>query len=94
MRRLIVALAFAQLFCCAAFAPAQNAGSPVQNRVLGPIDDGERVTLKGNVHPLAQKQFYQGAAPGSTPTGRIMLVLQRFVILVLAIYLHRKPHGG
>jgi hypothetical protein len=31
--------------------------------VLAPIDDAERVTLKGNVHPLAQQQFDQGAAP-------------------------------
>jgi hypothetical protein len=77
MRRLIVALALAEICSCAPAAPAQNAAVPVQNRVLGPIDEAERVTLKGNVHPLAQKQFDQGAAPGSTPTGRIMLVLER-----------------
>jgi trimeric autotransporter adhesin len=77
MRRLIVVLALAELCFCAPYTPAQNAVAPMQNRVLGPIDDAERVALKGNVHPLAQKQFDQGAAPGSTPTGRIMLVLQR-----------------
>ena len=77
MRRLIVALALTGLCSCAPYAPAQNAVAPVQNRVLGPIDDAERVTLKGNVHPLAQKQFDQGAAPGSDPTGRMMLLLQR-----------------
>ncbi|HET6216573.1 MAG TPA: protease pro-enzyme activation domain-containing protein [Acidobacteriaceae bacterium] len=77
MRRLVVALAFAELCSCATYAPAQNAVAPVQDRVLGPIDEAEQVMLKGNVHPLAQKQFDQGAAPGSTPTGRIMLVLER-----------------
>ena len=77
MRRLILALAFAELCSCAPYAPAQNAVAPAQNRVLGPVDDAERVTLKGNVHPLAEKQFDQGAAPDSTPTGRMMLVLER-----------------
>ena len=77
MRRLIFALALAELCFCAPYASAQIAAAPVQNRVLGPIDDAERVTLKGNVHQLAQKQFDQGAAPGSTPTGHIMLVLER-----------------
>lgn len=77
MRRLIVALALAEICSCAPCAPAQNAAVPVQKRVLGPIDEAEQVTLKGNVHPLAQKQFDQGVAPGSTPTGRIMLVLER-----------------
>ncbi len=77
MRRLIVALVIAELCFCAPCAPAQNAVTPMQNRVIGPIDDAERVTLKGNIHPLAQKQFDQGTAPGSTPTGRMMLVLER-----------------
>lgn len=77
MKRLFPALALAALCFCAPCAPAQNAVAPVRNRVLGPIDDAERVPLKGNVHPLAQKRFDRGAAPGSTPTGRIGLVLQR-----------------
>jgi hypothetical protein len=33
--------------------------------------------LKGNVHPLAQRQFDRGAAPASAPTGRLRLLLQR-----------------
>jgi trimeric autotransporter adhesin len=77
MRRLIVVLALAELCSYAPYAPAQNAVAPVQNRVLAPIDDAEPGTLKGNVHPLAQKQFDQGVAPGATPTGRMMLLLQR-----------------
>ncbi len=77
MRRLLIALAFAVLSFCVPCAAAQNAVTPTPNRVPGPIDDNERVALKGNVHPLVQKQFDQGTAPGSTPTGRIILVLQR-----------------
>jgi len=44
---------------------------------IGPIDESERVTLKGNVHPLARKQADEGSVPASTPTGSIRLVLQR-----------------
>src|ERR1700759_4743655 len=77
MRRPILALGLAELCSCAVYALSQNAVATPENRVLGPIDDAERVTMKGNVLPLAQKQFDQGTAPGSTPTGRIMLVLER-----------------
>jgi trimeric autotransporter adhesin len=54
-------------------ATAQNA-TP---RITEAVDNGKRVTLTGNVHPLAQARYDQGAAPGSMATGRIMLVLQR-----------------
>jgi hypothetical protein len=47
------------------------------SRITEPLDESMRVTLEGNVHPLAQAQFDQGPAPASMPTGRIMLVLQR-----------------
>jgi trimeric autotransporter adhesin len=77
VRRVIVALALAALSFRVPYARAQNAVGPVQDRVLGPIDDSVRVTLRGNVHPLARRQFDWGPAPGSTATGRIMLVLQR-----------------
>jgi trimeric autotransporter adhesin len=77
MRRRIVALALAFWCSCASYSPAQNTVAPVQNRVFGPIDDTERVSLKGNVHPLAQKELDRGIAPVSTPTGRIMLLFRR-----------------
>jgi hypothetical protein len=73
MRRLIVVLALAELCSYAPYAPAQNAVAPVQNRVLGPMGGAERVTLKGNVHPLAQKQFDQGAAP------RVQVLIRYFI---------------
>jgi trimeric autotransporter adhesin len=47
------------------------------NRVVAPIDETNLVTLKGNVHPLAQARYDRGPAPESTPTGRILLTLAR-----------------
>ncbi|MGB9067755.1 MAG: Ig-like domain repeat protein [Candidatus Acidiferrales bacterium] len=47
------------------------------SRITQPIDDNVRVTLKGNVHPLAQPRFDQGAVPDSFPVQRALLILQR-----------------
>jgi hypothetical protein len=49
----------------------------VANRITQPINPDVRYTLQHNVHPLAQAKYDQGTAPGSMPTGRIMLVLKR-----------------
>ena len=46
------------------------------NRITAPIDDSNRVSLPGNIHPLAQARFDRGPAPLSMPTGRLLLVLQ------------------
>jgi trimeric autotransporter adhesin len=46
-------------------------------RIAAPIDETNLVSLRGNVHPLAQERFDRGPAAGTTPTGRIMLMLQR-----------------
>ncbi len=59
-------------------AYSQNASlEPVANRVVAPIDDSQRVSLRGNIHPMAQARFDRGEAPQSMATGRMMLVLQR-----------------
>ncbi|HTW46404.1 MAG TPA: protease pro-enzyme activation domain-containing protein [Acidobacteriaceae bacterium] len=47
------------------------------NRVVAPIDETNLVTLRGNVHPMAQARYDRGPAPEATPTGRIMLLLER-----------------
>lgn len=47
------------------------------NRVVTPVDETNLITLRGNVHPMAQARYDRGPAPASTPTGRVMLVLQR-----------------
>ncbi|MGC2639716.1 MAG: protease pro-enzyme activation domain-containing protein [Acidobacteriaceae bacterium] len=49
----------------------------VPSRIVAPIDEANLVTLKGNVHPLAQARFDRGAAPAAAPTGRVLLLLQR-----------------
>jgi len=46
-------------------------------RVTGAIDDRIRVTLKRNVHPLAQARYDQGPVPDSFLAKRMLLVLQR-----------------
>lgn len=71
-RTLVVAAASV---CLALPLAAQS--STVANRIVAPIDETNLITLKGNVHPLAQARNDRGPAPVATPTGRVMLVLQR-----------------
>jgi Pro-kumamolisin, activation domain/Bacterial Ig-like domain (group 3) len=46
-------------------------------RITRAIDDKQLVRLKGNVHPLAQARFDQGAMNDAQPIGRMLLLLQR-----------------
>jgi hypothetical protein len=67
----------------AALAPvatgfAQSSQAPlVAARVTRPVNDQDRITLKGNVHPLAQSRFDKGPTQASEATGHLMLVLRR-----------------
>jgi subtilase family serine protease len=45
--------------------------------VVAPVDNAVRVTLNGNVHPLARPEFDRGAVAGSQPMTRILLLLKR-----------------
>jgi trimeric autotransporter adhesin len=65
--------------------PLSAQSSHAINRVVAPIDETSLVTLKGNVHPMAQARYDRGPAPVSTPTGRIMLMLQRSTSQQLAL---------
>jgi subtilase family serine protease len=49
----------------------------VPARITQAIDETQLVTLKGNVHPLAQPEFDKGAVPSSQPMKRMLLLLQR-----------------
>lgn len=69
-------LAIAATSACLSLPLAAQTSTAV-NRVAAPIDETNLVPLHGNVHPLAQARFDRGPAPVSTPTGRIMLVLER-----------------
>lgn len=69
LRFLVLAIIF-----LSTFALAQT---PLHLRITQPIDEQVRVTLNGNVHPLAQPRYDQGAVPDSFPAERMLLVLQR-----------------
>lgn len=59
-------------------APALPAQTPrVPAHITAAINDANRVTLRGNVHPYARPQFDQGLAADSQPLEHMLLVLQR-----------------
>jgi hypothetical protein len=45
-------------------------------RISQSVSNASLVTLKNNISPMAQARYDQGAAPSSTETGRIQLLLQ------------------
>jgi subtilase family serine protease len=53
---------------------AQNSARPL---ITNPIDETQRTTLHGNVHPLAQARYDQGAVADSFPADRVLLLLNR-----------------
>ena len=53
------------------------AQSQPASRITQPIDNRVRVTLQGNVHPLAQARYDQGPVADSFPAERMLLLLQR-----------------
>jgi hypothetical protein len=55
-------------------ALAQSLSGP---RISQPIDDHLRVSLPGNVHPLAQLRNDLGPVPDSFPAQRMLLLLER-----------------
>jgi pseudomonalisin len=51
------------------------AQAPV-NRIVGPIDEAQVVTLMGNVHPLARAEYDQGVAAEDTQLDHLLLELE------------------
>ncbi|MBZ5671790.1 MAG: Ig-like domain repeat protein [Acidobacteriia bacterium] len=49
----------------------------VRARVTQAVDVENRVTLRGNIHPLARAEFDRGTAPDDLPMARMLLVLRR-----------------
>ncbi|HEX4004797.1 MAG TPA: protease pro-enzyme activation domain-containing protein [Acidobacteriaceae bacterium] len=74
-------LLFAAIAACALPLAGRSQSAPpaavIPSRIVAPVDDANRVSLRGNVHPLAQARFDRGPAPASTLTGPIALILQR-----------------
>lgn len=70
----------ARLFIAAASVlsgwTAVAVGQAPVNRIAGPIDDAQTVTLKGNVHPLARAEFDQGVVEADTRLAQIVLELE------------------
>lgn len=64
--------AFLLVMCSLAYSQSYT-----RSRIVGTIDDHFHVALKGNVHPLAQARFDQGAVADSFPVDRMFLLLQR-----------------
>src|SRR5215471_17166552 len=48
-----------------------------QARVMQAVREDKRITLRGNVHPLARAENDRGALPGTQPVTRMTLLLQR-----------------
>jgi hypothetical protein len=59
------------------FFGALAARPQVQPRVVRAVDNTKKVTLAGNVHPLAKAEFDQGAVADAQPMNRILLLLKR-----------------
>src|ERR1700739_247551 len=57
--------------------PVQTAMGQARPRVVDAVDDARRITLTGNVHPLARAEFDRGAAADSLPMNRMLLLLKR-----------------
>jgi len=49
----------------------------VRPRVVQAVRNDQRITLKGNVHPLARVEFDRGAVAESQPMTRMLLLLKR-----------------
>lgn len=65
------------LALCSVLCSLGGAQTEAASRITRPIDDHVRVTLKGNVHPLAQPRFDLGAVADSFPAARMLLILVR-----------------
>ena len=55
-------------------AQTQSAARPLITR---PVDESSLVALRGNVHPLARREFDRGRAPVSLGAQRMLLLLKR-----------------
>jgi len=63
------------LFLSCAYLDAQT--SPVSPRIFQSVEETNLVRLQGNVHPLAQATYDQGAVPDAKMMNRMLLLMQR-----------------
>ncbi len=77
LRRSIVSLVWIASSALFLSTPATAQQRYVAPRIHEPLDEGRRIVLKGNVHPLARAQFQVAGAPADLPMDRMLLVLKR-----------------
>src|SRR6266849_463237 len=73
-------LALSCLHSAAQTPAAQSAAlqtRDIPTRITSAVDETKRVSLRGNVHPLARAEFDRGVAPAELPMQRMLLVLKR-----------------
>jgi hypothetical protein len=70
-----IVLAFASALVPCVLAAGQVPS--VAARITPAVDESNRITLRGNTHPLARAEFDRGRAPESQPVNRILLLLRR-----------------
>ncbi len=70
------AFALASLLLFLVLAIGARAQAP-SRLVTEPIDESKRVTLSGNVHPLAQPQYDLGRVPDALAVNRVLILLNR-----------------
>lgn len=74
---LICTLLFATYATAYLSAQQGNAAQSAPIRVTQFVDNARRMTLTGNVHPLARRKFDQGEAPADLPLDRMLMILRR-----------------
>jgi subtilase family serine protease len=57
--------------------PAEGQTSSPQARIVGSVQNDKVVTLRGNMHPMAQSSNDRGSLPDQQPITKIHLLLQR-----------------
>ncbi|MGH9712563.1 MAG: Ig-like domain repeat protein [Candidatus Acidiferrales bacterium] len=72
---LVSILLFGSIFLSCGIATAQTVRT--RSLITQPVDEAQRVILKGNTYPLARAEFDRGVAPLSLPMERMLLVLKR-----------------
>src|SRR5260221_1252166 len=78
MKKLQGLCVVAAAMICALGSAGAARGQTVKPRlVTQAVDESNRVTMRGNVHPLARAEFDQGAVADTQPVNRIYLLLNR-----------------
>ena len=70
----------AAMICALGSASAARGQAAKPRLVTQAVDESNRVTMRGSVHPLARAEFDQGAIADTQPVNRIYLLLNRSAV--------------